>query len=124
MPLRLYMDKDSVSRAVIRALREAGVQALTTTEAGNDEISDEDQLQFATDEGRALYTANVRDFTRLHTSWLDSGRPHAGIIVRYHQRTPIGQQVRALLRICDALPDGAADRLEVLEDWLREPAER
>jgi hypothetical protein len=44
--------------------------------------------------------------------------------VRYHQRTPIGQQVRALLRICDALPDGAADRLEVLEDWLREPAER
>jgi hypothetical protein len=66
-----------------------------------------------------IYTANVRDFPSLHAPWMESGNAHAGIVVRYHQRTPTGPQVRGLLRKYAAFPDGASDRLEVLEDWLR-----
>lgn len=113
------MDKDSLSRAVVSALRRAGLDVVTTAEAGNDRLSDSEQLEFATSLGRAIYTANVRDFAPLHMRWLQSERAHAGIIVRFHQRTPIGQQLRGLLRISEALPDGAANRLEVLEDWSR-----
>lgn len=118
MPLRLYMDKDSVSDAVVTALRRQGIDVVTTSDAGNDRLPDTDQLEFATANGRAIYTANVRDFAPLHARWIESGKSHAGIIVRYHQRTPIGQQLRGLMRICEQFPGGAADRLEVLEDWL------
>jgi hypothetical protein len=61
----------------------------------------------------------VRDFPPLHSSWIEAGKAHAGIIVRYHQQTPIGQQIRGLTLIYASLHDGAANRLEVLEDRLR-----
>ena len=62
-------------------LRGHGYDVLTTEEAGNDTAPDESQLSFATGEGRAIVTFNIRDFAPLHGQWQAAGRSHAGIIV-------------------------------------------
>lgn len=46
-----------------------------------DTATDEEQLQFAATENRAIVTFNIRHFARLHWDWTSRGRNHAGIIV-------------------------------------------
>ena len=46
-----------------------------------DTASDEQQLRWSADEGRAILTFNIRDFAPLHEQWSKAGRQHAGIIV-------------------------------------------
>lgn len=43
-------------------------------------IADDDLLEYATAEGRAVVTENVGDFTSLATQWVAEGRAHAGLI--------------------------------------------
>ncbi|MBA4179462.1 MAG: hypothetical protein C0506_02640 [Anaerolinea sp.] len=117
MPLRLYMDMDSLRPAVIRGLRANGTDVLTSAEAGHQRLSDERQLEFATAEGRAIYTANLVDFTRLHAAWMRAGRHHHGIIVRINQQLSVGDQIRALGHIGSAMPAGLEDVLVYLENW-------
>lgn len=50
---------------------------------------DEDQLQFASDHDRILFTANTRDFRRIASAWLAAGKLHPGIIALSKQATPI-----------------------------------
>src|SRR5947208_13192684 len=78
--VRLYLDRHIMARLAVD-LRGRGYDVLTTEEAGKDTASDEDQLAFATTEGRAILTFNIRDFAPLHEQWQAAGRPHAGIIV-------------------------------------------
>ena len=47
MQIRLYIDEDSMSRALTRNLRMRGVDVLTVSEAGTRTLSDEEQLEFA-----------------------------------------------------------------------------
>jgi hypothetical protein len=35
-----------------------------------------------------VVTANVRDFLRLHQTWQQEGRPHAGILALYPENNP------------------------------------
>jgi hypothetical protein len=49
-PIRLYLDEDAISRALIRALRARAVDALTAQEAKQIGVSDDDQLAHATAE--------------------------------------------------------------------------
>ncbi|MGI8425330.1 MAG: DUF5615 family PIN-like protein [Actinomycetota bacterium] len=64
---------------VVECLRRLGHEVLTASEAGraNQAIPDEEVLEFATREGRAVLTLNRKDFISLHRR---SSR-HAGIIV-------------------------------------------
>jgi predicted nuclease of predicted toxin-antitoxin system len=62
-------------------LRGQGFDVVRTEEAGQDEASDEEQLDYAASHGRAILTFNIRDFAPLHESWQSAGRPHAGMIV-------------------------------------------
>jgi predicted nuclease of predicted toxin-antitoxin system len=118
MALRLYLDNDSLDRRVVRALQRTGIDVVTTSDVGYERRSDERQLEYATEQGRAIYSADVKDFTRLHKEWLVNGRSHAGIIVRFQQNMPVGEQIRRLQRICDTLePDDAIDFLTYLETW-------
>src|SRR5690348_5624799 len=78
--VRLYFDRHIMARLAVD-LRGRGFDVRTTEEAGKDTASDEEQLAFATAEGRAILTFNVRDFAPLHKAWQAAGRPHAGIIV-------------------------------------------
>lgn len=93
------MDHDSLDRLVVDALRVAGVDVLTSAEVGRHRASDEDQLAFATSEGRVIFTANQGDFARLHRRWMNEGKSHAGIVIRPWQQMPAPAQVRALLEL-------------------------
>jgi predicted nuclease of predicted toxin-antitoxin system len=78
--VRLYFDRHIMKR-LAADLRSCSYDVLTTEEAGKDTASDEEQLAFATAEGRALLTFNIRDFAPLHEQWQAAGQSHAGIIV-------------------------------------------
>ncbi len=68
--IRLYLDEDTVRKAFVQALRENGVDVVTVSDANNLGRIDEEQLIWATEQGRVIYTFNSRDFCRLHGSFL------------------------------------------------------
>ena len=76
----LYLDED-VSLVVAAMLRARGFSLTTARDAGRLGRSDEEQLRFASEIGSVLLTHNRVDFERLHRDWLESGRPHAGVVV-------------------------------------------
>lgn len=78
--VRLYLDRHIMTRLAVD-LRDRGYDVVRTEEAGQDTATDEEQLAFATKEGRTLLTFNIRDFAPLHDQWQAAERPHAGIIV-------------------------------------------
>jgi predicted nuclease of predicted toxin-antitoxin system len=97
--VRLYLDRHIMARLAVD-LRGQGYDVRTTEEAGMDTAPDEDQLAFATAEGRAILTYNIRDFAPLHESWVAAGRSHAGIIVsRQMGRRQYGLLLQRMLRL-------------------------
>ena len=78
--IRVFTDED-VHRGLSPALRSAGLDAMSTPEAGRESESDESQLSWAAAEGRVILTFNVGHFVQLHSQWLAAGGHHAGIIV-------------------------------------------
>ena len=112
---RLFTDED-IYAAIAPALRKAGLDALSTPEAGRLGESDESQLAYATGEGRVLVTFNVAHFAALHAAWMTEARHHAGILVS--SQRPLGDLLRRILHLTDTLDaDGMRDRLEYLSDW-------
>lgn len=89
MSFPIYLDED-VDVHVAALLKQSGFDVLTTLEAGraNKRISDEDQLAFAVDQGRAIFTHNVKDFFVLASKWEAAGRSHCGIVVAPHAFAP------------------------------------
>jgi hypothetical protein len=114
-PPRFFTDED-VYGAIAPALRAAGIDAVSTPEAGRLGELDESQLAWATSEGRVLVTFNVGHFIAHHTNWLQLGKHHSGIVVSAQR--PIGDLLRRLLHLvakCEAV--AMRDRLEFLSDW-------
>lgn len=70
---------ENFPRRVVNELRLLGHDVLTSQEAGraNQMVPDEEVLQFASVQQRAVLTLNRLDFFRLHRS---TGGQHAGII--------------------------------------------
>ena len=95
--IRLYIDEDAAENALVAGLVAAGYDVLTTHQASALGDSDIDQLEFASREGRTIYTLNVDDFARMHASFLASGGNHAGIITIPEQRYSVGEKLRRLL---------------------------
>ena len=80
--------------------------------------SDQEQLEYAAAEERAIYSFNVGHFCRLHAEFLDQGRSHAGIVLAQQQRFSVGEQLRRLLKITATLSsEDIRDRLEFLGSW-------
>ena len=82
MTFPLFFDEHEDVRLAARLIK-GGLDVLTTQEAGRDNkrLPDEDQLAFATGEGRTIVTHNVSDFYALYKAWWAEERDHAGIIV-------------------------------------------
>jgi len=116
--IRLYFDADAMQRAVVQGLRARGVDATTAHEAGMAGATDEEQLEFARDQGRVLFSFNVSDFFRIQTEWLSQGKSHAGMILAPQQQYSVGERIRRLLKLNAALSaEDMRDRLEFLSDW-------
>jgi predicted nuclease of predicted toxin-antitoxin system len=90
--IRFYTD-EQVAKAVVRGLRQRGVDVLTATEAGLLGASDDVHLERAGREGRVLFTHDT-DFLALAVSTPD----HSGIVY-VHQQTSIGSIIAGLLLI-------------------------
>jgi hypothetical protein len=104
--------------ALVRALHARGVDVTTALEAGIIEQPDQDHLDYATAQGRVLYSFNVGDFCRLHTAYLAHGRTHAGIVLAQQQRYSVGEQLRRLLKLMAAKSaEEMRNRLEFLSAW-------
>ena len=83
--LRFHLDEDCQATALVAALREHGVDVVTTNEMGLSGVADETQLSHATEQHRVIVSNNIGDFAQLHARWLGEGRrPHAGIVIRPH----------------------------------------
>ena len=118
MTIRLYCDEDSMRHALIVALRKRGVDVTTALEAGMTVESDARQLEYAAKEQRAIYSFNVGDFCQLHSQWLAEGKSHSGIILARQQQFSIGEQLRRLIKLMNAVSsDTMLDRLEFLSQW-------
>ena len=99
--VRLYFDRHIMAR-LADDLLSRGYDVLTTEKAGLDTATDEEQLAFATEEGRAILTYNIRDFAPLHRQWPAEGRSHAGIIVsRQLGSRQYGLLLQRMLRLLD-----------------------
>ena len=90
---------------------------ITAMEASMAGRADEQQLEWAASNGRAIYSFNRGDFYSLHTNWLREGRHHSGIILS-RQGLSVGEQMRRLLRLIDTLTaEEMGNRIEFLSAW-------
>ena len=104
--VRFYTD-EHVPRAVVKGLRQRGVDVLTVAEAGMLGASDEEHLALARREGRVIFTQDA-DFLRFHAS----GVRHTGIVYAC-QQAPVGDIIRALMLLREVLePDEMKDNVE------------
>ena len=118
MQIRLYIDEDTMSRALVAGLLARGIDVRSVIEEGKAGLDDIDQLEFAKEQGRVLCTCNRRDFYRLHTEYLREGKMHAGIIVIPQQRYGIGEQIRRLLRLISTKSaEEMEGQVEFLSAW-------
>ena len=63
--LRFQLDEDCQAGALAASLRQHGIDAVTTNDAGLQGVDDETQLREAAARGRAIVTNNIRDFVPL-----------------------------------------------------------
>jgi len=94
--LRLYIDEDASRSALVKALRDATIDVVTTLEAENLGCPDSEQLVWATQNNRAIYTYNMRDFCRLHSIYMTHTMEHSGIVIAERQSYSIGEQLRGI----------------------------
>ncbi len=81
MTIRIYIDEDAMSHALVNGLRARDVDVTTVLEQGMTGRDDLLQLEYASLQGRVFYTCNVGHFCHLHTQYVTEGKNHAGIIV-------------------------------------------
>lgn len=78
--IALFLD-ENVDERLSPTLRHYGYDALTAKEAGRKGRQDEEQLQCAAAEARALLSHDIADFARLHERWQAQGLEHWGILL-------------------------------------------
>lgn len=116
--LRIHLDEDADAHALLSGLRHRGWEVTSSRERGLLRCSDEEQLVWASEQGRTLYTYNASDFCRLHSEFLHQGRHHAGIIIADQQTVSIGEEIRRLINLSDAkIATDMKDNLEFLSNW-------
>src|SRR4051794_4246555 len=104
-----------MGEALVQSLRSREIDLQTAREAGMVGLPDELHLRFATEQGRSLYSFNMGDYYQLHTSYLNQGLSHAGIILARQDQYSIGEQMRRLLRLVSArTPEEMIDQIEFL----------
>jgi hypothetical protein len=109
------LDEDAEEQAVVVGLRARGVDVLITSEARRIGATDAEQLAFAIESRRTLYSFNVGDFARLHREHLKRGATHFGIVVIADQRCSIGAKIQRLAAFASRVTaEEMVDRMEFL----------
>ena len=112
MKIELLIDED-VHSGLVHALRKRGYNSVHAQELDRKGRSDSDQLLFAIQQERCLFTFNVKDFVILHNKHIESRQEHWGIIVS--KQLPFRETMSKLLRILQAADkETMKNRLEFL----------
>lgn len=111
----LYTDAD-VDTDLAAKVRQQGFDALSALEAGKTRLKDDEQLDFATAQQRAILTHNQKHFAPMHEKWLSEGREHAGIILS--TQVPMGELLHRTIRLLDQVTaDEMRNNLRYLNDF-------
>lgn len=94
--VRLLFDEDLIHHDLLVALKIHRVDVLTVADVGRLGDDDESILRCAADHGRLLVSANIRDFHRIHTEWVRSGKSHWGILVIPQRHFSVGERLRRI----------------------------
>jgi predicted nuclease of predicted toxin-antitoxin system len=87
--LRFYLN-ESVNIAVANGLRRRGIEAISSKDAGNLGLSDEEQLNYAIRKGFVIVTHDT-DFLAMTMNF-----EHKGIVYVHQQKYGVGDLVRRL----------------------------
>ncbi len=104
--IALYTDAD-VHGGLAAQIRRRGFDAISAYEAGNAALDNDDQLEYAASQRRAVLTCNAKHFEPLFVGWWQAGRKHCGVIVS--EQMPIGEMLRRVLRLLNTV---SADEME------------
>jgi uncharacterized protein DUF5615 len=91
----IYTD-ESVHVAIAAGLKRRGLDAWSARDASNLGLSDEEQLEYASQEHAIIFTHDS-DFLALAQEWLERRNEHWGIIYVQEQKLGIGEGIRRLL---------------------------
>lgn len=117
MTIRLYLDED-VDPLLAQVIKDRGIDCLSIHEVNNRGLPDPDQLAYATEQGRAILTFNIKDFVRLALEYAHTGRHHSGIIVSDH--LPFRELLRRTLLLLHRHTHGdLSDKLLWLHDYRK-----
>ena len=115
----LYIDEDSMDEDFVQALRSRNVDVLTVADVGMLHKSDEEQLEWARENHRVIFSFNTRDFYRLHTALIEQGLSHSGIILAPQQRYGIGDLMRGVLKLINTKSlETMQGQIEFLSNWI------
>src|SRR6516164_9778440 len=100
MSVRLYLDVH-VDKAIHDQLRLRGVDVLRAQDDGAAEMPDEELLQHVSDQGRVIFTQDVR-FKALAENWQRTGKPFSGLLFGNQLGVTVGTYVKDLELIAKA----------------------
>lgn len=120
--MRLLVDECLVAAELIRRLRHAGHDVVTSVERVGAGASDSDVFNIAKDEQRTILTANCTDFAALHTA----NSEHAGLLLVYEdgdsRDMTYSDMVAAIDRAVRRNPDGFSSRSIILNHFRKSTA--
>ncbi len=96
MKIKLFWDED-VHSGLAHALGKRGYDAIHAQELDRKGRADSDQLLFAIQQERCLFTFNVKDYVILHNQYAKNQQEHCGIIVS--KQLPFRETMSRLLRM-------------------------
>ncbi len=112
MKIRLFLDED-VHSGLANVLRKRGFDVVHAQNLGRKGRSDVEQLTFAIQQKRCLFSFNVKDFVVLHNQFVQNEQKHCGIIVS--KQIPFSETMHKLLRLLQRFSQETMEnRLEFL----------
>lgn len=120
LPVRIFLDHH-YPKALVQALRESGIDAVSASEVGMQLASDEEILEYCRGEERVVLTNNHSDFAQIARNWIIVGRSHCGIVYTSDQSLPrtvanAHQIVRRINMLIATIPPGSD--LQDQQRWL------
>ena len=94
MPTRLYLDVHA-PLVIAHQLRQRSVDVVHALEEGTNRLEDDELLDLATQQGRAVFTQDI-GFWAMAEDWQRQARSFAGLIFQHQKGTSIGRTVADL----------------------------
>lgn len=101
--IALYTDAD-VGVELANQPRKREFDAVFALELGRSRLSDQEQLDHAISDKRAILTFNIKHFTPLFETYWNAGMEHYGVIVS--DQIPVGELLRRTVNLLNTVTAG------------------